>query len=173
MKCRFAIAVSLLATSFSAACDSSESEETSGPGDYLTTTAVDSVVDGDTIRVTHAGENTRVRVLGIDSPESGGYQDEECWGAEASEFASEQLAEQTVDLFIDPSQGERDQFDRLLAYVLVDGENYSLTAARAGMAEAFIFSDNPLLIANDIETAVNQAQAEELGMWGPPCHYPN
>jgi micrococcal nuclease len=58
--------------------------------------------------------------MGINSPESGGYRDEEDWGAEAKAYARNKLEGRTVHLFSDPGDPAVDQYDRLLMHVVME-----------------------------------------------------
>lgn len=140
------------------------------PGVYYATGTVTRVTDGDTIRV--AGVGPSIRILGIDTPETV-HPDEpvQCWGPEATAFARETLADQTVDLYTDPTQATHDMNRRLLAYaVLPYGVNYSVAAASAGAARAYTFNDTPVLLSSEISAAEDSARQAGLGLWGPPCN---
>ena len=72
------------------------------------------VVDGDTVDVLDdARGRLRVRVLGIDTPETKrpGYT-EACWGREATEFATSTLLNRRVALIADASQDAHDRYGR-------------------------------------------------------------
>jgi micrococcal nuclease len=104
---------------------------------------VSRVVDGDTVHVTDGrGSRIKVRVLGIDTPETVDPRvPVQCWGPEATQFATTTLLNKKVTLVTDPTQATRDRYDRLLAYVyLPDGANYSVLAARAGAAHSYLRS---------------------------------
>ncbi|WP_454812766.1 thermonuclease family protein [Paenarthrobacter nitroguajacolicus] len=76
------------------------------------------MVDGDTIRISCDGTSTRVRLVGINAPES--VKEDapvECGGPEASTYLHSLLDGQQVFLSADPGQGVRDKYDRILAYV--------------------------------------------------------
>jgi len=85
------------------------------------------VVDGDTIIIHNAnGKQVRVRLTGIDAPESV-HEDESKntnEGREASKFLQELLA--NVDtVYLEMDVEEKDQYDRTLAYVWIDtGSTY-------------------------------------------------
>lgn len=85
------------------------------------------VVDGDTIIIHDAnGKQVRVRLTGIDAPESV-HEDESkntAEGREASKFLQELLA--NVDtVYLEMDVEEKDQYDRTLAYVWIDtGSTY-------------------------------------------------
>src|SRR5438046_968199 len=85
------------------------------------------VVDGDTVDVQcQDGTTDRLRLIGIDTPEVvDPRKPVQCFAREASAHAHELLDGQSVSLELDPSQGERDVFGRLLAYLwLPDGRNF-------------------------------------------------
>ena len=141
--------------------------------DTVTTTAeVLRVVDGDTIDIRDdVRGRLRVRVLGIDTPETKkpGYT-VGCWGPEATEFAKSTMVGQRVALVTDPTQDRTDRFGRTLAYLVKgDGWNYSVEAARAGTAHAYIYDNTPVEKYAEIAAAEQQARAAARGLWGPPC----
>lgn len=126
------------------------------------TTTVTRVVDGDTIDVADpvAGA-TRVRILGIDTPETYGG-DVQCFGPEATAWATEHLLGRTVTLVPDPSQADTDRYGRALAYVTDGDWDYSVEAALAGMARS---DDYGVRRARLIQTAEAQARAANRGLW--------
>src|SRR5882757_11427567 len=116
--------------------------------DPLATTAtVLKVVDGDTVDIVDDNRGRlRVRVLGIDTPETKkpGYT-VGCWGPEATEFAKSTMVGQRVALVTDPTQDETDRFGRTLAYLVrADGWDYSVEAARARAAHSYVFGGVPV-----------------------------
>jgi micrococcal nuclease len=149
-----------------AAASATEWAETVPAG---TTGTVSRVVDGDTVHVTDArGSRIKVRVLGIDTPETvDPRKPVQCWGPEATQFATATLLKKKVTLVTDPTQATRDRYDRLLAYVyLSDGGNYSVLAARAGVARSYTFNRTPVAQHAAITAAEAQARAAQQGLWG-------
>lgn len=137
-----------------------------GPGDYFGSYVAYEVIDGDTFRAVIDGEKTRVRIMGINSPESGGFREEEDWGAEAKAYAKRKLEGRTVHLFTDPGDPIRDQYDRLLAHVVMEnGINYAVEAVAFGMAHTYILSHQELTIGDTLRKAERLAKAEKRGMW--------
>lgn len=108
------------------------------PGPASGPFAVHSVVDGDTIRIDCNGESTRVRLVGINTPETVKEDSPvECGGPEASAALHTILDSSDVFLSTDPAQGERDRYGRLLAYVwALDGSLVNQTMIDQGHAEA-------------------------------------
>jgi len=142
-----------------------------GPGDFYATVEVNEVVDGDTFRAFIDGEKIRVRIMGINSPESGGYREEEDWGAEAKVYAKEKLEGRTVHLFADPGDPVYDQYERLLVHVVMEnGMNYAVLAVAEGMAHTYILSHQELTIGDTLRKAERLAKADRRGMWSSKAH---
>ena len=123
------------------------------------------VIDGDTIDVFHAGQEVRVRLLGIDTPEiNHPERGEEPFGREASTFTRSKLLGKQIFLRVDPVADDHDIYGRLLRYVeLEDGTDFSAELVRGGYARAmrsFSCSRKDLYIALERE-----AQRERRGMW--------
>ncbi|SLA27315.1 micrococcal nuclease-like nuclease [Mycobacteroides abscessus subsp. abscessus] len=72
------------------------------------------VVDGDTADVRlDSGEDLRVRILGIDTPETVKSDAAvQCWGPEASAWAHTMLDDAAVTLTGDPRTGDVDRYGR-------------------------------------------------------------
>jgi micrococcal nuclease len=102
---------------------------------------VTAVVDGDTIDVVVAGRNERVRLLGVDTPET---VDEDrpvgCYGPEAAGFTAGRLTGRTVRLRFDRER--RDRYGRLLAYVEVDGRRFNDELLAGGYARLLVIPPN-------------------------------
>ncbi|NJN67891.1 MAG: hypothetical protein HC884_14865 [Chloroflexaceae bacterium] len=103
----------------------------------LTAAIVSNVVDGDTLDVTIASTAPRIRMIGIDAPETKHPEKPvECFGREATTRASELLQGQVVLLETDQSQGDVDPYGRLLRFVwLPDGTMVN----QALIAEGYAF----------------------------------
>lgn len=102
------------------------------------------VIDGDTIVVDDGGEDQRVRLLGIDTPEishGDGETDEPC-GQEAREMTEDLAGGGPVELRSDDAQPEQDRYGRTLAYVEVDGTDLSAELLEAGLAEIYHAADD-------------------------------
>jgi micrococcal nuclease len=131
------------------------------------------VVDGDTIDIRDDNRGRlRVRLLGIDTAETKkpGYTIG-CWGPEATEFAKSTMVGQRVALVPDPTQDTTDRYGRTLAYLVrSDGWDYSVEAARAGVAQPYVYDDNPVSRYTAIKAAETEARESHRGLWGPPCN---
>lgn len=85
------------------------------------------VVDGDTLHLAapdQGGATTKVRLLGVDTPEMGSNRSPRMYFAEeATAFAQRLALDQTVAVYLDERAGSRDRYGRLLAYLeLPDGK---------------------------------------------------
>jgi len=82
---------------------------------------VERVIDGDTIVITYQDIEETVRFIGVDAPEVNRIPEHTTCGARmAKEFVESKVLGQTVELKADPSQGDRDKYGRLLAYVFLE-----------------------------------------------------
>ena len=119
------------------------------------------VTDGDTLKVRLAdGSEEYVRVLGIDTPEV--HEQAECGGQEASAaMAALAPVGSTVLLVSDPTQGDRDRYDRLLRYVERSGRDVGEAQIVSGHARAYVYRDDPFRRADAYLRA--EARSERLG----------
>jgi micrococcal nuclease len=125
---------------------------------------VTSVVDGDTVEVARPGGPDRVRLLGVDTPETV-HPDRpvECFGPEASSFTRHRLLGRRVTLSFD--RVRRDPYGRLLAYVEVDGRRFNDELLARGYARLLVIPPNGAhgRAMLDLELA---ARAAGRGLWG-------
>ena len=124
------------------------------------------VVDGDTIVMRFAGgAEERVRLIGIDAPETS-YPDQavERMGRAATARISELLARGPLELERDVE--ERDQYGRLLAYVWAGQVFVNLELVREGFASVFTVPPN-VRYAEEFLGAQHEAREEERGLWSP------
>jgi micrococcal nuclease len=137
-------------------------------GEAFGTGVVTWIYDGDTVQVRVDGIDEKVRLIGIDAPETGGpYTTVECFGHESTAFAKEQLNNQRVRLDLDPSQDKRDRFGRLLAYVwLEDGTFVNELMIAEGYAREYTY-DKPYRYQDRFRDAEAQAREREVGLWAP------
>lgn len=128
---------------------------------------VERIVDGDTLIADINGERERIRLLGIDTPESVAEdRPDQCYGAESSAYLEQLLPEGTaITLILD--EEARDQFDRLLAYVVRSSDDLfvNLDLLDQGYAGVLIYSPNDHYesLFRDAERAASDAG---LGLWG-------
>lgn len=126
------------------------------------------VVDGDTIVIDKNGVLETIRFIGIDTPETvHPTKSVECFGQESSAKTKSWLNNQMVLLEFDYSQGERDKYGRLLAYVFrEDGLFVNLELLLQGYAYEYTYN-LPYKYQEDFKTAEVEAGYEERGLWAP------
>ncbi|HOQ10424.1 MAG: thermonuclease family protein [Syntrophomonadaceae bacterium] len=135
----------------------------SGSNDSNTARVV-RVVDGDTIEVSLNGTTEKVRLIGVDTPETVhptiGV---EPYGKEASNFTKEKLTDQTVKLEFDVE--ERDRYGRLLAYVWLDEELFNEVLLKEGYAQLATYPPNVKYVER-FKAAQKEAREAGRGLWG-------
>lgn len=127
---------------------------------------VASVVDGDTIKVNIDGRVETIRFIGMDTPEvKDPRKPVQCFGREASARMQALVAGKAVRLEADPSQGERDKYNRLLRYVYsADGTNLAYQMIRQGYAHEYTYY-TPYRYQTQFRSAQSFAQSNNLGLW--------
>ena len=125
------------------------------------------VVDGDTIDVNMGGSTQRVRLIGIDTPESvDPRQAVECFGKEASLKLKGLIEGRKVRLEADASQDNKDKYGRILRYVWDGEENINLWMIREGYAFEYTYRDTYKYQAQFKETE-RTAREAKVGLWSP------
>ena len=143
----------------------------------LATASVVRVVDGDTLVVRLAdGRSTRVRMIGIDTPEmhpsdkltrdaQRSSQDAaaiQALGAKASAFTKKHLTGRKVEMERDATA--LDRYGRTLAYVWVGDELYNLVIVREGYAGLLTMPPN-VKYADTLAACHRAAREGRRGLW--------
>jgi micrococcal nuclease len=121
------------------------------------------VIDGDTVELTDA---TRVRLIGIDTPESvDPRRPVEELGKEASSYTTQLL--EGKEILMQLGQTPVDRYGRTLAWLwMLDGTFINAKLVFDGYASVYTFSDNP-----DHAVLLTKCQSEarnaERGLWDP------
>lgn len=133
------------------------------------------VVDGDTLHVRLAGRTERVRLIGIDTPESVKPRTPvECFAKEAAAHTAELVPPGSPVRLVRDIEA-RDRYGRLLAYVYrpSDGLFVNLALARDGFAGPLTIPPN-VAHAEEFAAAAGQARQSRRGLWaacgGPHEH---
>lgn len=120
-----------------------------------TTTKVTRVIDGDTFE-TESG--LKVRLIGINAPEI-----TDIFGQEARQNLSDLIENKIVDLQKDNISSDRDKYNRLLRYVILDGTDINKKMVSDGFAFAYLkYKFNK---SNVYEQAQILAKEMNSGMW--------
>lgn len=121
---------------------------------------VDRVVDGDTIVVLMDGTEEKVRLIGVDTPESVHPDPDRNvpYGKVAADYTRDRLLGQQVYLEYDVEA--RDKYGRLLAYVWIGDEMFNKTLLSEGHAMLATFPPNVRYVD---EFTVLQTEAREAG----------
>jgi len=140
-----------------------EDDDVSGPPG---TARVERAVDGDTLVVRIGGRQERVRLIGIDTPESvDPRRPVECFGKEAAARTSDLLPPGTIVRLVRDVEA-RDRYDRLLAYVYRadDGLFVNMALVEEGYAAVSTFPPN-VAHADEFVAAGARAREESRGLW--------
>jgi micrococcal nuclease len=125
------------------------------------------VFDGDTISVRRNGELEKVRFIGVDTPETKDPRKPvQCFGEEASRYTKTMLEGRQVRIEIDPTQGERDRYSRILAYVWRDdGLMINRALIEEGYAHEYTYQDNVYKYQEEFKNGEASAQNKQKGLW--------
>lgn len=115
--------------------------------------ALTRVVDGDSLEVDLDGSTEEVRLLGVNAPERG-----DCRAEEARLALQGMLRDRRLSL----SEWGRDQYGRMLAYLVADGELVNRRLLADGWAIA-VSGEHPLL--EPFLQAEEAAYATRTGLW--------
>lgn len=128
---------------------------------------VDRVVDGDTLIATRAGRDLRVRLIGVDAPESVRPDwPVECYGLKASAVLTRMLPVGTRIRAAYEDGGRRDRYGRELWDVwLPDGTFVQARLVRVGAAEAVAYPPQTEH-ADRLDEVEARAQRRDVGLWG-------
>ena len=126
------------------------------------------VVDGDTVDIDIADgkyKNTRIRLLGVDTPEtkSPGYP-EMYYGTQASQFVEKLVQGRKITVIIDTIAEKRDKYGRLLAYIKLDDNrcvNEDIVQLGFGYADLRFAHSN----FDKYEQLQNKAIKARAGLW--------
>ena len=123
------------------------------------------VVDGDTVRVELPTGIETVRIIGIDTPEV--VHPSRARGVlrrRGDRLRQGHLDGEAVSLELDPTQDERDRYDRLLAHVHVGDTLYAAEAIAAGYGIHYVY-ERPSIHAAELDAAAETARNADAGIW--------
>ncbi|PCF89011.1 thermonuclease NucI [Staphylococcus intermedius] len=121
------------------------------------------VIYGDTIIIDKDGQDERVRLIGVDTPETVKPNTPvQPYGKAASNFTKKHLTNQHVKLEYD--REPKDKYGRTLAYVWLGDEMFNVKLAQEGLARAKFYPPNDKYRIL-IEQAQKEAQKKQLNIW--------
>jgi endonuclease YncB( thermonuclease family) len=158
------LAVAFLAALFVSAESSAQSrpELLHLVGQTISGTIV-SIADGDTVRarIEGRGRTLRIRLEGIDTPERG-----EPFSTQARNATRVMMFNKKVQLKVT----DVDQYDRLVARIILDGKDSSLELVQAGLACHFTrFANDPLLAKAQLSARTAGRGFWAMGAAKPAC----
>lgn len=129
------------------------------------------VVDGDTIDIAfsapdHSDAVERIRLIGIDAPESVSRRDPvQCFGPEASQ-AMKDLLPPGTPVIVERDAELRDRYGRLLAYVHRRDDDLFINRwmLQEGLADTMFFAPNTTF-ETDFTSVRNNARSAPVGLW--------
>lgn len=147
----------------------------------LEVATVERVVDGDTIEVKIDGEKFKVRLIGVDTPETKHPRKPvEPYGKEASEYTKKKLDGKKV--YLEKDVSDNDRYGRLLRYVWLKKpdkdkklteemlkDNFNLTLIKEGYGKSSTFPPD-VKYAEIIKEYQREAVKENKGMWNYKYH---
>ena len=123
------------------------------------------MTDGDTFKIDYNGEEKKVRLIGIDTPESvsPNKKKNNNYGEEASNYTKQILEGKNIYLEFDVQ--ETDKYGRLLAYVyLEDGTMYNKELLEKGYAQVVTYPPNVKYV-EEFEAIQKKARENNVGFW--------
>lgn len=125
---------------------------------------VERIVDGDTFRALYQGEQYKVRLLCIDTPESVKENvQEQPYGKKATERLKELIDGKNVQMVFEKEV--RDRYDRLLAYVLLE-DGVCVNALMVSEGYARVNTVKPNTVHKDYFIGLmEEAIGEKIGLW--------
>lgn len=122
------------------------------------------VIDGDTLVALIEGEETTIRLLNIDTPETKDpNQGTQCLGPEATRFLTQRLPAGT-EIELEYDQDRSDRYDRILAGVYESDSLINAEIAAEGLGVPVLFEPNDRFFG-EVEKASRAAQEAGLGLF--------
>ncbi len=128
-------------------------------------TRVVRIIDGDTIVVLVNGVQEKIRLIGVDTPETFDSRGTpQCLGEEASNFVTSLLENQIVRLEADQSQDDRDKYGRLLRYVYLEDILINKEIIARGYGYEYTYR-RPYKYQTNFRNAEQTARENQIGLW--------
>ncbi len=115
------------------------------------------VIDGDTVQAYDGATNTRIRLYGIDAPES-----KQAFGQKAKQTMIQLVANQVVNI----QDHGQDVYGRLLGTIYLNNKDVNAIMVANGMAWAYRYQGR--LIVPEYGPLEQKARNEGKGLWSDP-----
>ena len=124
------------------------------------------VIDGDTVDIDINGRTERVRLIGVNTPETKHpTKPIECFGPEASAYLTQLLPKGTT-VRIERDVEARDRYGRMLLYLYLGSDNLFINLDLVARGYGTPMSIEPNTFhRNDFVRAAAQAEAANVGLW--------
>lgn len=140
------------------------------------------VVDGDTFDfINENGKKDTVRIMAVNTLEMKETDPTKlCFAKKQTQFTKEYLNGKEVFLYADKTQGLRDKYQRILAYVATSSQDISVSSkyqnnyfyndylVETGNADTYR-ANPPAILFSRFESERRIAETKKLGMWGSTC----
>ena len=126
------------------------------------------VIDGDTFDIDipdGRNQSTRIRLLGIDTPETGGEESGVMYfGPQAAEFTKKLILGKSVTVYLDSPNPTRGKYGRLLAYVKLPDGNFLNEVL---LTEGYAYADSRFSHSfyNKYRQLQSRARSGKKGLW--------
>lgn len=139
---------------------------TNVPSEDYSTGIVTHVTDGDTFDIMINGNKSRVRMLGINTPESvDPRRPVECFGREASNYLKSLIDNKQIRLEKDPNKPDTDEYGRLLRYVFLGDTNIGEVMIRNGYAYEYTYKSEQYVYQKQFKQSEKLARENKRGLW--------
>ena len=143
-----------------------EPEATPQGEDARATLRVRRVVDGDTIEVIMNGVPTKVRLIGVDTPETvHPRKPVEFYGREASRFTKGLLTGREVRLEYERGGMSKDRYGRVLAYVYREPDGLFVNAEIVRLGYGHAYTRYPFKYMDQFRQYEREAREAGRGLW--------
>lgn len=123
------------------------------------------VIDGDTIIVDINGKDEKLRLIGVNTPETVDPRKKvQCFGREANNFVKNMLTGKSVTLEADPTQSDRDKYGRLLRYVYLDDILVNEEIISSGYGYEYTYQI-PYKFQSEFKASEAYAKDGGIGLW--------
>lgn len=131
------------------------------PGFYYVT----EFVDGDTLEIDMNGKREKVRMIGVDTPETHDPRKAvQCFGLAASNFTKSLIGSESIRLESDPINTNRDRYNRLLRYVYLP-DNTLVNSEIIKQGYGFAYLSFPFTKSEEFRLLQEEARDNNRGLW--------